>query len=183
MCRAERWGGINALGRVEKRRVLDGREDMEVGERAYDTEEDNGLYRCVGGMQRERSEEGAHSVSTTNEWTVRERLWSQRKEKNKKRTIPPVLSNIPDRIPWDPGHSVVIRRPRTRVQIWLSGAVQLRTRGILVNFLAVQALSSLRGGHNIYSCGSLPCIAVVFGHSARPIVGLSLVHPLDLLSF
>ena len=43
--------------------MLDSREDVEVGECADDAEKDNGLYGCIGGMQRKWSEEGAHGVS------------------------------------------------------------------------------------------------------------------------
>jgi hypothetical protein len=119
MCWAERWGGINALRRVDERGVLDGREDMEVGERAYDAEEDNGLYRCVGGMQRERSEEGAHGGKRESA------VVPAQTEKNKKRTIPPVLSNMPDRTETPVTPSLFGDQ-----EPWLSGGVETRTRGV-----------------------------------------------------
>jgi len=144
MCWAERWGGINTLRRVDERGMLDGREDVEVGESANDAKEDNGLYRCVGGMQRERSEEGAHSVLTVKWVTVRESgLWSQ--QKNKKRTIPPVLSTIPDR--------TLGPRPLRRY----SATKKLKNPGRNTNARYIFLLSRRYhrpGGHHINSCGS-----------------------------
>ena len=67
------------MGRVEKCGMLDGREDVEVGECTNDGEEDNGLYGRVGCMQREGPEEGAHVVSQEEE-----RTWA---ENNTKRII------------------------------------------------------------------------------------------------
>jgi len=40
--------------------MLDSREDVEVGEGPDDAEEDNGLYRSIRCVQRERSEESPH---------------------------------------------------------------------------------------------------------------------------
>lgn len=44
----------------EERRVLDSREDVKVGECSDNGEEDDGFYRCVGCMERERTQEGSH---------------------------------------------------------------------------------------------------------------------------
>jgi hypothetical protein len=44
--------------------VLDCREDMKVGECSDNGEKDNGLYRCVGCMERERTQEGSHCQSS-----------------------------------------------------------------------------------------------------------------------
>ena len=48
--------------------MLDSREDVKVGEGADDAEEDNGLYRSVRCVQRERSEESPHDCVVR--WTV-----------------------------------------------------------------------------------------------------------------
>lgn len=47
----------------EECRVLDGRKDVKVGKCSDNGEEDDGLYRCVGCMESERTQEGSHYCS------------------------------------------------------------------------------------------------------------------------
>lgn len=86
--------------------MLDSREDVEVGECPDDAEKDNGLYRRIGGMQREGSEEGAHGVSRKG---GRQRDPLEHKENNNTETYDPtVLSTAQYRFTQDPGHSVAL---------------------------------------------------------------------------
>ncbi|KDR72569.1 hypothetical protein GALMADRAFT_754079 [Galerina marginata CBS 339.88] len=67
MCRAQCRGCIRGMRRVEEGRVLDGGEDVKVGEGADDAEENDSLNRRVGGVQREGAEKGAHGRCCTEE--------------------------------------------------------------------------------------------------------------------